>query len=112
MKTQPITEWVLLNKPETRNSDIDLIVEVWNAQGLHLTNQQIEHLKTRCSNPETIRRIRQKLQEQGKYLPSEQVENARYKKFVAVKGGIGVANAQETDELLNNNRAIHVGLDY
>ena len=37
--------------------------------------------------PETIRRLRQKLQEQGQYLPDEKITEARYEKFKQVRGG-------------------------
>jgi hypothetical protein len=82
MKTSNLVEWALKHDNNTRNNDWDLILKVWHEEGLHLSYQQQDFLKTHCSKPETIRRLRQKFQEQGDYLPSEQVEQVRYQKSV------------------------------
>ena len=100
MKSHAIVEYTLLNSQTARDSDTDLILKVWYEQGLHLTHEQKEIIKTKCSKPETIRRIRQKLQEQGKYLASPRVDQARFDKFKDVKGSIGVADAEQVEWLL------------
>lgn len=109
MKTLNLVEYVLLNNTKARNSDLELIISVWAEQGLHLSDLQKEILKSKCSKPETIRRLRQKFQEQGKYLADKTVEQARYNKYIETKHSVGVANPTETDEVLS--RAVYVGLD-
>lgn len=77
MRTSNLVEWVLKNKEQPRNSDIELIIDVWQEQGLYLTEQQKQTLRRECSKPETIRRIRQKLQQDGKYLANSTVRSER-----------------------------------
>jgi hypothetical protein len=97
----------------TRSSDVELIIAVWQAQGLNLTETQKEMLRSVCMHPETMTRIRRKLQEQGKYRATKEVEQARYDKFQNVKGNVGVANAEQTEQLLNETpKAINVGLEF
>lgn len=113
MKANQIIEGILARYPRTRDSDIQLIVAVWQAQGLNLTEQQRETLYNVCTSTETITRLRRKLQEQGKYLANEEVQEARFSKYQNVKGNIGVANTQQTEQLLNETpKAVNVGLDF
>lgn len=69
---------ILKNNPATRNSDFDLLFAVWKESGVELTTYQTEMIRKSFS-PETIRRTRQKIQENGEYLPSERVLNGRSK---------------------------------
>ena len=110
MRTLPVVEYVLLNYRSARDSDIDLIIRVWQQEGLKLTYQQTELLKDKCSKPETIRRLRQKLQEQGEYKASEKVDEARFTKSVETRQSIGVTSPKETEEVLNH--AVNVRLEY
>lgn len=90
MRTSTLVERILAEKPETRDSDRLLILYVWQAQGLKLTAEQIQQYKE-VSSPESIRRTRQKLQEDGKYRASEQVEQERYERYVETKDAIATA---------------------
>lgn len=110
MKTQPKVKWALKNVPFTRDSDIELIIQVWEQEGLILSHHQQNILRTKCSKPETIRRLRQKFQERGLYPASDRVERARFEKFRQAKDSIGVTNPVETDEVLN--KAVHVKLEF
>lgn len=67
---------ILKNQPETRNSDMELLFAVWTQAGVYLTPTQKEAIRKSFS-PETIRRIRQKIQEQGEYLANENVLKER-----------------------------------
>ncbi len=67
---------ILRDKPETRGDDMKLILEVWTAQGLKLTQEQ-EHLFHQLMSTETIRRSRQKVQERGLYRAGSGVEKQR-----------------------------------
>jgi len=57
----------LRDNEESRGNDMILLLEVWKRQGLVLTNDQEKKLLT-LWHPETIGRIRRKIQATGKYL--------------------------------------------
>ena len=69
-------ESVLSNNEDARNSDIELIILVWERQGLTLTPTQIEQIKS-VSTPESITRCRRKFQEEGKYKANKEVTTER-----------------------------------
>lgn len=48
--------------PETRNKDKVLLMKIWEAQGLDLTEKQVEHFLLYCSTPETVTRARREMQ--------------------------------------------------
>jgi hypothetical protein len=81
----PLVERALTAWPETRDSDRKLILAVWWLQD----NDYEQHFRSFFLNkaimPDTITRCRRKLQEQGKYPASKEVENARFNKFKAVR---------------------------
>ena len=62
---------ILEKHPVTRGNDLELILKVWEYQGLHLTPQQL-YLIHKVYTPETIRRTRQKIQEEG-YFPAPKI---------------------------------------
>jgi len=70
---------ILASYPETRSDDKKLILKVWEAQGLILTPEQKNLFKT-CFSTETIRRTRQKIQEEGQFEATDEVKHARKKK--------------------------------
>lgn len=90
MRTKKLVERVLDLKPEARDNDKLLMLYVWQMQGLHFSKGQIEAFKN-ASSPESIRRTRQKLQEEGKYLPSEEVEEKRYELYTETRQAINKA---------------------
>ena len=67
---------ILANDPITRSDDKELILAVWEVQGLILTPEQKNRFKNAFS-AETIRRTRAKLNEQGEFLPPTQVLRRR-----------------------------------
>lgn len=77
-------EVMLREYPETRDSDVALMLRVWrfnmSLDDAYLTAKQWEQLEEAMmyANPESIRRTRQKLQEQGKYLGQPKVKQERY----------------------------------
>lgn len=87
MRIKDVVKRILSEIPETRDSDKLLILYVWQAQGLVFTPEQIQAYK-KVASSETIRRIRQKFQEEGLYRASDDVEEARYNKFVETKDAI------------------------
>jgi hypothetical protein len=86
MKIKEQVESILKYDPASRNSDKRLLVIYMQKAGMNLTPEQIEKFKDLPST-ETIRRIRQKLQEQGKYPAKEEINEARYEKFKAYRKG-------------------------
>jgi len=68
-------EWLLENFPETRNDDLYLTILYWR----YFDKKMSKYIKyipyeviKQAIRPETIRRIRQKIQnEEGKYLPTD-----------------------------------------
>lgn len=65
MKLYDLTKVILINLPNTRNNDKELIWRVWSELGYVLqdTISYSAFLNKRCPIPETIRRTRQKIQE-------------------------------------------------
>lgn len=77
-------EVVLRDNQDARKSDKDLLWMFWRHKGLELTPHQIELFK-RLPSPETITRVRRKLQEGGKYLPPESITRDRHEKAEQAK---------------------------
>jgi transposase len=67
---------VLHDNPETREDDLELIFKVWDKQGAIIPDT-IKTLLRKCYSPETIRRWRQKYNENGLYKPSKDTQDKR-----------------------------------
>ena len=76
MRVAHLVEQSLKNNIQSRSSDKVLLLQVWHSLGLDLTPRQVERF-LEIPSPETIGRVRRKLQESGKYLPTEEVKKAR-----------------------------------
>lgn len=98
-------EAILRASEDARNSDTDLIVIYMQKSGMNLTEDQIAKFK-RMPSTETIRRIRQKLQEQGKYPASDAVNERRYSKFKEMRGSAGIATPKETEQVLEDGTIV------
>ena len=90
MRTKKLVERVLSQKPEARDDDKALMLEVWEMQGLCFSETQKKAFR-RASSPESIRRTRQKFQQEGEYKASEKVEEQRYQMYVETKDAISQA---------------------
>lgn len=87
MRVKDKVERVLSVHKDTRDNDKLLMLQVWEIEGFFLTdNQKIAFMKS--SSPESIRRMRQKMQEEGKYRASEEVEQKRYELYTETKDAI------------------------
>ncbi len=73
---KPIVEEVLNDYPETRNSDKTLILAVWEKYGLILNEEQ-RQIFNKLPSTESIRRTRQKFQEENKYKADHEIIKAR-----------------------------------
>lgn len=71
-------------EPYAADDDKLLISLIWENEGWDYTLSVYENLM-RVSSPETIRRTRQKLVEEGRIKPSDQATEARYQEFKQVR---------------------------
>lgn len=92
MRVKDKVERVLSQKPETRDNDKLLMLYVWQIEGLNLSDSQLKKWKE-VSSPESIRRMRQKFQEEGEYKASEEVEQKRYELYEQTRNAIPTAPA-------------------
>jgi hypothetical protein len=89
MSSGDLIEQALRDYPETRDSDLKLIVKVWELQIKAPIPPRLKaFLYEKAIHPETITRARRKFQEQGKYRAKEEVEEARYEKFKQTRASI------------------------
>ena len=71
---------VVANTPMAANDDKLLISLIWKIEGWNYSKNILWNL-CRVSSPETIRRTRQKLVEEGLIKPSKKATEARYQDF-------------------------------
>lgn len=81
--------------PETRSDDKKLILTVWWLQDREYTQDFVHFFQHKAISPETIRRRRQKLQEQGRYKATQSVEDLRYELFKQNRWTRGSVVAEE-----------------
>lgn len=91
---------ILKDSPEARNSDRELLVQYMQVEGMNLSPKQIEIFKDMAS-PETIRRTRQSLQEDGRFLATDRVRRARRFKSYEVQQRITQTPIEKVPHLLS-----------
>lgn len=73
-----LVEGVLKTDLQTRNSDLYLLVKVWEKQGYWIPDSLRKAIiGNEAANPESVRRVRQKLQAEGHYQADPLVKQAR-----------------------------------
>lgn len=81
-----VLRWVAAN-PKAAEDDKLLISLIWIEEGWDYDDSLLNNLR-HVSSPETIRRTRQKLQQDGLIKPSEKTVEARYKDFKEARWSI------------------------
>ena len=94
MKIHDQVENILKVSHSARNSDKALLLIYLQKSRVELSKEQIA-VFNKLPAFETITRIRRILQEQGKYEPSEQVKEERYKKYQSVRQEVHHENVEE-----------------
>ena len=74
-------------EPHAADDDKLLIALIWETEGWDYMLSIYENLR-KVSSPETIRRTRQKLVEEGKIVPMKETTEARYQEFKQVRMAI------------------------
>ena len=74
----------VFREPRCADDDKLLIAKIWDYEGWDYTLSLYENLRN-VSSPETIRRTRQKLVEEGKIVPMEETTERRYQEFKDVR---------------------------
>ena len=97
LKISEQVENILKVSVDARNSDKELIILYMQKFGMELTPKQIQTFREMPST-ETIRRVRQQLQERGMYEATEEVNEARYNKFKEVQTNIKSESAESLIE--------------
>ena len=82
-----------------RDSDKALILWVWWQLGFQLTHEQMDKFMNLPST-ETIRRLRQKLQEKGKYGGSKAVLDERRWKSLVASQNMPTASLNRSEDIL------------
>lgn len=101
MKTSDIIKNILGTDRQARNSDRHLILKVWERQGLYLLPDQKEKFYHDVASAESIRRTRQKLQEEGKYPADQIIQATRQFKGAQVQQNIPVTDADDVENLIS-----------
>lgn len=99
-----VVEHVLKESTRARNDDRYLLVEVWQKYGLGLDERQVAMiLGSKLPSPETVRRYRQKLQQQGKYPAYAPVAEARREKADSYRRQIPNLDAEQLPALFGGD---------
>lgn len=85
-----LVEKFLKESNEARGDDKILMIMVWQFQGLKLTQEQVDYFRVHCLSPESIRRNRQLIQEEGRWRPTNPqgrlFEEEKVKDYVRIYG--------------------------
>lgn len=91
---------ILEEKPVTRNSDTELMLEIWASFGLYLSKEQAELLKS-LPKLESITWARRTIQNDlGLYKASERIEKARMDKASTIRKNIARTAPDELEGLM------------
>lgn len=101
MRASVIIERTLRDHPDTRSSDKELYILVWEHYGFFMSASQKAKFRDLPSS-ETIRRIRQKLQEKGSYPADEKIRKHRKFKGLEVQQKMPQTRPEKIEPILND----------
>ena len=111
MRVAYIVEQTLANKPDTRDSDKLLLLDVWYKLGFGFSETQRKRFMDMPS-AETITRIRRKLQEKGKYPAANNIKKTRQLKSMVVQQNMPKASVNTAERVLEEvPHAVQVELE-
>lgn len=99
MKTSIIVERILQDNPQARNSDKVLMFMTWEKLGFYLSESQRAKFLS-LPDPQTIGRIRRKLQEQGRFTAANNIKKTRELKSQVIQQNIPSASIDTTERVL------------
>ena len=88
---ETMVRYIMAHFPETRSNDKLLMLRYWElADGIRIPRTFWRDFMKKATTPETITRVRRRIQQQQEYLPREEVRRirqARSKKFREIFSG-------------------------
>lgn len=90
---------------QARNSDKELYILYLQRAGMNLSNHQINLIRELPSF-ETIRRVRQKIQESGEHRADEEVRRARKGKSLVMQQNAPKASAERLEKVLGDGTIV------
>lgn len=108
--TQQVRNLLAYSK-DARNSDKELYILYLQRAGMQLTEQQVNLLKE-LPSLETIRRVRQKIQESGEHRADEPVRKARHYKSLEVQQNVPQAKPERIEQILADGSAVVLPSNY
>lgn len=105
MKVTKLVEESLEQYNECRNSDRYLLLTVWHRLGFKLTSEQ-RSIFMDMPSAETIRRVRQKIQEGGKYPATIKIKKERYMKSMILGQAAPVYKPEHIENILERAQLV------
>lgn len=96
--TERVTN-ILKASKEARNSDKELWIIYAQKSGVGLSEQQIEKIKDMPSF-ETLRRVRQKIQSEGRYEANPEIKKERAHKAMVIQQNEPKASSEQLERLI------------
>lgn len=99
MKISDQVRRILANNIQARNSDRELLLAYMEIEGMELSPKQKEIFR-HMPSMETIRRIRQKLQEGGQYLANKNIAAERTFKSYSMQQNAPIAKPETLERII------------
>lgn len=101
MQITRVVEAILRDQPETRDSDRELLISIMQRYGVELTPRQIVAFR-HMPSMETVRRVRQKIQSEGRYMASEHISRQRRLKGYVMQQNAPTASTERLERLVED----------
>ena len=96
---------ILWTEPKTRSSDKELLIAYMQSEGMDLDYRQIAIFKSMPST-ETIRRVRQKIQENGLYQATDTITKERNWRAMRMQQNMPSAKPNTVENIIAPPQAI------